>query len=133
MEDGKQKVKQAGRCPKILIAEDDEASRKYISHIIKDLGAEILEAGTGIDTVEFCRNTNDLDIVLMDIQMPGLDGYEATRQIREFNKDVVIIAQTAYAFPNDKEKALEAGCNDYVSKPINKGILLEKIQKWVSD
>jgi PAS domain S-box-containing protein len=116
---------------KILIAEDDNPSRNYISIIVNDLSAEILEAGTGIETVEICRNTNDLDLILMDIQMPGLDGYEATRRIREFNKDVVIIAQTAYALSGDREKALGAGCNDYIAKPIKKAILQEMIQKYL--
>ncbi len=65
----------------------------------------------------------------MDIRMPMMDGIEATRQIRQFNKDVIIIAQTAYAFAGDSEKALEAGCNDYISKPINKTLLFELIRK----
>jgi len=62
--------------------------------------------------------------------MPGLNGYEATRQIRQFNKDVIIIAQTAFGLSGDKEKAIEAGCNDYISKPINKDKLLALIQKY---
>ncbi len=68
----------------------------------------------------------------MDVQMLGLDGFEANCQVREFNKDVVMIAQTANAFSGDKEKALEAEWDDYVSKPINEGILLERIQEWVN-
>jgi CheY-like chemotaxis protein len=66
----------------------------------------------------------------MDIQMPVMNGYEATRQIRQFNKDVVIIAQTAFGLSGDREKAVEAGCNDYISKPINKDELLALIQKY---
>jgi len=62
--------------------------------------------------------------------MPDMNGYKATRQIRQFNKDVVIIAQTAYAIAGDKEKALEAGANDYISKPINKMKLIELIKKY---
>jgi CheY-like chemotaxis protein len=65
----------------------------------------------------------------MDIRMPVMDGNEATRQIRQFNKDVIIIAQTAYAFTGDSEKAIEAGCNDYISKPINMTLLHELIKK----
>jgi CheY-like chemotaxis protein len=63
--------------------------------------------------------------------MPKMDGNEATRQIRQFNKDVIIIAQTAYAFSDDKEKAIEAGCNDYISKPINITSLFELITKHI--
>jgi FOG: CheY-like receiver len=66
---------------------------------------------------------------LMDIKMPDMDGHEATRQIRLFNKDIIIIAQTAYAFSGDREKAIEAGCNDYISKPINMTLLYELIKK----
>ena len=76
-----------------------------------------------------CRNNPDIDLVLMDIQMPDMDGYEATRQIRLFNKDVVIIAQTAFALTGDREKAIEAGCNDYISKPIKKDELMVLVQK----
>jgi CheY-like chemotaxis protein len=62
--------------------------------------------------------------------MPEMGGYEATREIRQFNKNVIIIAQTAYALPGDREKALKAGCNDYISKPINKAELLSLMQKY---
>jgi len=79
--------------------------------------------------VEVCLNNPDIDLVLMDIKLPTIDGYEATRQIRKFNKDVIIIAQTAYALEGDREKAIAAGCNDYISKPIKKDELLEKISK----
>ena len=66
----------------------------------------------------------------MDIQIPGINGYDATRQIREFNTDVVIIAQTAYALSGDREKAIEAGCNDYIAKPINKDKFRALIKKY---
>ena len=72
-----------------------------------------------------------IDLVLMDMRMPEMDGYEATRQIRLFNTDVIIIAQTAHAFAVDIEKAIEAGCNDYISKPLDKYKLLQLIQKYV--
>jgi CheY-like chemotaxis protein len=84
---------------------------------------------TGIEAIEVCRNNPDLDLVLMDIRMPVMDGNEATRIIRQFNKDVIIIAQTAYAFSGDKKKAIEAGSNDYISKPINTTLLYELIKK----
>ena len=114
---------------KILIAEDDETSELYLSTVLKVYCREILKAGTGAETVEACRNNPDIDLVLMDIRMPDVDGYEATRQIRQFNKDVVIIAQTAYALSGDREKAIEAGCNGYISKPIKLDFLKELIRK----
>ena len=115
---------------KILIAEDDQTSEMLISIMVNTFGREILRVVTGTDAVESCRNNPDIDLILMDIQMPVMGGYEATRQIRGFNKNVVIIAQTAYGLSGDREKAIEAGCNDYVSKPINKIDLLALIQKY---
>jgi len=114
---------------KILVAEDDEASEMLIQAVIKLFGNEIFTARTGIEAIEICRNNPDIDLVLMDIKMPEMDGYDATRKIREFNKEVIIISQTAYALEGDREKALAAGCNDYISKPINKDELGDLIQK----
>jgi len=115
---------------KILIAEDDETSEMLISMTVKEFSKEVLKARTGNEAIEICRANPDLDLILMDIQMPDLNGYEATQQIRQFNKVVVIIAQTAFGLSGDREKAIEAGCNDYISKPINKDELLSLIQKY---
>jgi len=114
---------------KILIAEDDEVSEMLISRMINMFDNEIIKARTGIEAVNICYNNPDIDLILMDIQMPEMGGYEATHQIRQFNKDVVIIAQTAYGLSGDREKAIEAGCNDYIAKPISKKELLAIIQK----
>jgi len=92
-------------------------------------GKEILKARTGLEAVEVCHNNPDIDLILMDIRMPEMSGYEATKEIRQFNKEVVIIAQTAYGLTGDREKAIEAGCNDYITKPIKKDELLAIIQK----
>ena len=115
---------------KILIAEDDAIAELYISHIIHDFSKEVLKARTGTEAVEICRNNPELDLILMDIKMPEMDGYEATMKIREFNKKIVIIAQTAYAQTGDKQKAEKAGCNDYISKPIVPHELLSLIKKY---
>ncbi|MEI6683130.1 MAG: response regulator [Bacteroidota bacterium] len=117
---------------KILVAEDDEASEIYISLTVKMFGKDVIQAGTGVEAVEICRNNPDLDLILMDIKMPVMDGYEATRQIRKFNNGVVIIAQTAYGLTGDREKAIEAGCNDYLAKPIKKADLLRMITRFFS-
>ncbi|MCX6327603.1 MAG: ATP-binding protein [Bacteroidia bacterium] len=114
---------------KILIAEDDEVSRIILVKMIGIFGKEILHAKTGVEAVVACRNNPDIDLILMDIKMPDMDGHEATRQIRQLNTDVIIIAQTAYGFSSEREKAIEAGCNDYISKPIEKTLLLELIKK----
>jgi len=116
---------------KILIVDDDETSEDLLSIAVEKIGSEILHARTGIEAVTACRDNPDIDLVLMDIAMPGMNGYEATREIREFNKDVIIIAQTAYALQGDKEKALKAGCNDYISKPIDKLKLHALIRKHI--
>jgi len=115
---------------KILITEDDDVSEMLISINVSEFGKEILKARTGIEAILLCRQNPDIDLVLMDIQMPEMGGYEATRHIREFNKEVVIIAQTAYGLSGDREKAIAAGCNDYISKPINKDELQSLILKY---
>ena len=114
---------------KILIAEDDEASQMLLEIIISPLANESFYAYTGKEAVELCRKHPEIDLVLMDIDMPGMNGYEATRQIRKFNKEVFIIAQTAYGLSGDQDKALKAGCNDYISKPIDRRALLKMIEK----
>jgi hypothetical protein len=116
---------------KILIVEDDEVSYSLLKRTIQKIGKEVLHAMNGVEAIEICRDNPYLDLVLMDIRMPKMDGNEATRQIRQFNKEVIIIAQTAYAFAGDSEKAIEAGCNDYISKPINMTLLFELIKKHI--
>jgi PAS domain S-box-containing protein len=117
---------------KVLIVEDDENSEIYISLIINAFSKEVLIARNGEEAIELCRNNPRIDLILMDVKMPLMNGYEATRIIRQFNKEVIIIAQTAFAFSGDKNKALAAGCNDYITKPINKDELREMIKKHVS-
>ena len=115
---------------KMLIAEDNVESTFYLSLIVKPYAQEVITVKTGLDAIEACIKNPDINLVLMDIQMPDIDGYEATRQIRKFNKEVVIIAQTAFAFNGDKIKALAAGCNDYISKPFRKVDMIELIEKY---
>jgi signal transduction histidine kinase/CheY-like chemotaxis protein len=132
MSDYKVEIDPAHEVPglKILIAEDDETSEMLLGIGVKKISREILKARTGIEAVEIYRQNPDIDLILMDIQMPELNGYEATRQIRQINKDVVIIAQTAYGLSGDREKAIEAGCNDYMSKPIKNDELRSLILKY---
>ncbi len=113
----------------ILIAEDDETSRSLLTIKLQKISHRILLARTGTEAVKICRDNQDLDLIMMDIRMPDLNGNEATRQIREFNKNVIIIAQTAYGFPDDKDRAFEARCNDFITKPINHSALDKLIEK----
>ncbi len=117
---------------KILIAEDDETSDLLITAMLKKNNYEVIHVNSGDQAVEACRNSSGFDLILMDIRMPGMDGYEATRQIRQFNKDVIIIAQTAYGLSGERENAIESGCNDYVAKPINREELQQLMQKYFS-
>jgi PAS domain S-box-containing protein len=115
---------------KVLIVEDDSISKLLISIAVKPYSKEILEVSTGLEAVAACRDNPDLDLVLMDINMPKMDGYEATKKIREFNNDLVIIAQTANGMQMDLNNAIAAGCTDYISKPINIDLLNGLIQKY---
>jgi CheY-like chemotaxis protein len=115
-----------------LIAEDDEASDMYLTIALNKFTREVYHAKTGDDAIEICHKHPDIDLVLMDIKMAEMDGYEATRQIRKFNKEVIIIAQTAYGIEGDREKALNAGCNEHISKPITASLLMEILEKFFS-
>ena len=114
----------------ILIVEDDLPSEILMTRLIRPFSKKILKVTTGIDAVDTCRDNPDIDLVLMDIKLPEMDGYESTREIRKFNKDIIIIAQTAFGLMDEKEKALEAGCNDFIAKPINRSAFLALIQKY---
>lgn len=118
---------------KVLIAEDDEISRLLLQVAVKRISDKIICAKTGQEAVDACRKQRDIDLILMDIGMPELNGYEATDQIRRFNKDVIIIAQTAYSLAGDRETALAAGCNDYIAKPIVSEKLLAMIRQHFAD
>jgi PAS domain S-box-containing protein len=117
---------------KILIVEDDEASDFLLTSMIQEISSKILHAKNGIEAIKYCKNNPDLNLVLMDIKMPIMDGYNATQQLRLFNKNVIVIAQSAYALSGDREKAIEAGCNEHLSKPIIKMELMELIQQYFS-
>ena len=115
---------------KVLIVEDDAISKLLITIAVKPYSKEILKVSTGIEAIEACKNNPDIDLVMMDINMPEMDGYEATKNIREFNKDLIIIAQTANGMQSDRDNAIAAGCTDYISKPINITDLGTLIQKY---
>jgi CheY-like chemotaxis protein len=117
---------------KILIAEDDEVSAMLLTIILKEYHEEILRAKTGVEAVDICRMNPDIDLILMDIQMPNLNGDDAARQIREFNKEVIIIAQTGLALTSEIKPLIDAGCNSFLSKPINKVELLALIDVYFS-
>jgi CheY-like chemotaxis protein len=112
---------------KILIVEDDLSSRLYLNKILEKTGIILLNAGDGKEAIDFVIANPDIDIILMDIQLPVMDGYKSTEKIREFRENIVIIAQTAYGLLGDKEKILDSGFDDYIIKPIFAQNLIEKL------
>lgn len=116
---------------KILIVEDDTISVKYLNVILKDIAQTIQIVNNGTEAVDMLKAHDDFDLVLMDIKLPRMNGYDATHEIRKFNKDIIIIAQTAYAISGDREKAIAAGCDDYIAKPIVKKDLLNMFAKYM--
>jgi PAS domain S-box-containing protein len=116
----------------ILIVEDDKQSYYFLQELLKRTGGIIRRASNGFEAIDICRNDKSLDIVLMDIQLPKMNGYDATREIKKIRKDLPVIAQTAYAMAGDREKSIEAGCNDYITKPLNIETLLPKINQFLN-
>jgi PAS domain S-box-containing protein len=115
---------------KILVTEDDEINFQYINAVLTRAGYEVLYARTGAEAVEICRNNMDIGTIFMDIKMPVMDGYIATREIRKFNPSIPIIAITAYAETGDRKKCLDAGMNDFASKPVTPRDMMEVLDKW---
>jgi CheY-like chemotaxis protein len=114
---------------KILVAEDIESNFKLIRYFLAGSNVEVLRAINGQEAVDLCRADNSIDLILMDIKMPVMDGYTAAKIIREFNPKVPIIAQTAYA--DDKMKAISSGCSGFLSKPFDKFGLMRVISEFI--
>ena len=115
-----------------LIAEDDKFSYKFLEGFLKQTRAEVLRASDGREAVEICRTNPNIDLVLMDIQMPEMNGLVATEEIKKFNRNIPVIAQTANAISEERQRCLEAGCDDFITKPVNITELYAKINKWLS-
>lgn len=116
--------------PKILIAEDVESNFLYLKAVLSKLNATVFWAKNGIEAIEICEN-NSIDLVFMDLQMPDMNGYEATEILKKKLPHVPVVAQTAFAMSDDREKALEAGCDDYLAKPIKSKDLLSVVEKFI--
>jgi len=116
----------------ILIVDDEVSNTMYLEVLLKKMKYNIIKASNGSEAIEMCKDHPEINLVLMDIKMPITDGYEATKQIKIFRPALPIIAQTAYALAGDENKALAAGCDAYIAKPIKKDLLLEKIHSVLS-
>jgi len=114
----------------ILIVEDDFSSRLYLNKILEKSGAEIFNATDGREAFDLVMQNHNIELVLMDIQLPLIDGYTCTKMIRETGRKIIIIAQTAYGLTGDKEKMMASGFDDYLIKPISQNQLLEKINSF---
>lgn len=115
---------------KVLVAEDTDSNYLLVYTLLKK-EYEVKRAYNGIEAIEQYE-TYHPDIILMDMKMPEMDGFTATQKIRERDKEIPIIAVTAFAFDQDRQKAIQAGCNDYMSKPISRDLLKSMLKKWAS-
>lgn len=118
-------------CPNILIAEDVESNFLYLKAVLSKMNATIFWAKNGIEAIEICDRERSIDLVLMDLQMPEMNGYAATKILKSKYPELTIVAQTAFAMSDDREKALDAGCDDYLAKPIKSKDLLSMVSKFV--
>ncbi|WP_421920368.1 PAS domain S-box protein [Marinifilum sp.] len=118
--------------PTILVAEDELSNFKLIEAILKRSKYKVIHAENGGEAIRICKERgSEIDLILMDMRMPEIDGMEATLEIKKFYPEMIIIAQTAYAMNGDKDRALEIGCDDYISKPIKKELLLDKLKDFI--
>ncbi|MCK4745711.1 MAG: response regulator, partial [Bacteroidales bacterium] len=116
---------------KILIAEDDHSNYHFLHEALKDTGVEIFWSKDGEETLEMFRTHKDLDVILMDINMPAMNGYECTKIIKKERPDLPVVAQTAYAMSGEREISREAGCDGYLPKPIKVSELLDTLAKLI--
>lgn len=116
---------------KVLIAEDEMMNFEYLRAALKPTQVKIIRANNGKEAIDLLEQNPDIALILMDIKMPILNGIDATREIRKTNTKIPIIAQTAYAYRDDKYEILQAGCNEYLAKPIKPQLLLDTLSKYL--
>ncbi|MBK6348051.1 MAG: response regulator [Bacteroidales bacterium] len=119
----------SGKC--ILVVEDVDTNYFYISSLLEKLNCRVIRAGDGQKAVDHCKENPEINLVLMDIELPVMDGYKATQIIKELRPELPVIAQTAFAMMGERERCLEAGCDDYIAKPIRKELLFELISRFI--
>ncbi|MBS2210799.1 response regulator [Carboxylicivirga mesophila] len=115
----------------ILVVEDVDTNKIFFDAALRKTNAKILWAKDGKEAIELFK-ANEIDLVLMDLQLPIMDGYTATREIKAINKAIPVIAQTAHVMSGEREKCMEAGCDDYLAKPIRLQILMDTLSKYLN-
>jgi len=115
----------------ILIAEDDISSNQYFKSALSQTGATLIWKKNGKEAVDYVRSGQKIDLILMDIHMPGTNGIDATREIRTLNSEVIVVIQTAYILSGEKEKSYEAGCNAFIAKPIRLNDLKNTLKTYL--
>ncbi|HOZ30181.1 MAG TPA: ATP-binding protein [Bacteroidales bacterium] len=115
---------------KIIIIEDNEVAISLLKKYLESVSKDLLFATNGDEALKLCKKHSDADLILMDMKLPDTDGYKLTAEIRSFNKDVIIVAQTAFALNEEKQKALNLGCNDYIAKPYTDKEIIKLLKKW---
>ena len=116
----------------VLIVEDNETSNIYFEAALRKTKAVLIWARNGLDAVEIVKNNNQVDLILMDINMPKLDGIEATRIIKGINPEIVIVVQTAFILSGEERMCQEAGCDEFITKPIRLKYLLDTLNRYLA-
>ena len=114
----------------ILVVEDDEISLEFLKELFEPYKVKLISVYNGKDAIDLCKNNPDIDIVLMDVQLPIMNGREAMKEIKLIRPDLPLIAQTAFAMSGDRERYLSEGFDNYISKPINVQELLTQVEKY---
>ncbi|MGQ1947112.1 response regulator [Geofilum sp. OHC36d9] len=115
----------------ILVVEDVDTNKIFFDAALRRTNALILWAKDGQEAIDLFK-ANEVDLILMDLQLPVMDGYTATKEIKKLDPEVPIIAQTAHVMSGEREKCIEAGCNDYLAKPIRLQILIDTLSKYLN-
>ncbi len=116
----------------ILVVEDVDTNKIFFDAALRRTNARILWAKDGKEAIDIFKE-NEVDLILMDLQLPVMDGYTATREIKKIDSEVPIIAQTAQVMSGEREKCLEAGCDDYLAKPIRLQVLIDTLSKYLNE
>jgi CheY-like chemotaxis protein len=118
-------------CKNILVVEDDEMSARYLIELLDDAGANVIHVDNATDAIYAAHNNKNIDLILMDIQLPDMNGWQATRILKKVKKNIPVIVQSAFALDSHIKKSYEAGCDYFISKPIDSVLLFDFIEKAI--